>query len=369
MKTSGSPLGTRISRTPQSSNGPLSPFMNLEQSNYQETDGVNTPGFHKLVRRGALLPMTSFAQFSSNGSASGSQFLTDPQGVNIWGDYPSLGALQPSWEITKDTLDSKLASYDAGPFVQAAAARIYSRSADALTFIAELKKTISGFRGLQKRLADLIRNPSFKRYGRAWLEGRYQWRTLMFDIADFNQALNHFDESRTRFSERVGTTFREIEMSTAVFNGQGAATGYFQYNDTYEIGVRGSVVADFRPQRFSFNPVVTAWELVPYSFVLDWFLSVGDAIEALSLGLTSEGQTSAGGYFISCERQFDLVLTSINLNGYTNYQRTITGHLTVTRTLRIPTSVSYLPHLRVNLDGFKLIDLAALIGLRTSRRK
>lgn len=37
--------------------------------------------------------------------------------------------------------------------------------------------------------------------------------------------------------------------------------------------------------QITFNPVQTAWELIPYSFVVDWFINVGDVISARSLEL------------------------------------------------------------------------------------
>ena len=33
---------------------------------------------------------------------------------------------------------------------------------------------------------------------------------------------------------------------------------------------------------FSFNPALTAWELVPFSFVADWLVHIGDMIMALT---------------------------------------------------------------------------------------
>lgn len=41
------------------------------------------------------------------------------------------------------------------------------------------------------------------------------------------------------------------------------------------------------------NPYSTAWELVPFSFVMDWFVNIGDFLESLN---ATSGMTYGGGY-------------------------------------------------------------------------
>jgi hypothetical protein len=41
------------------------------------------------------------------------------------------------------------------------------------------------------------------------------------------------------------------------------------------------------------NPIAVAWELVPFSFAVDWFLPVGNTLSALTAG---QGLTWLGGY-------------------------------------------------------------------------
>lgn len=42
--------------------------------------------------------------------------------------------------------------------------------------------------------------------------------------------------------------------------------------------------------RVSINPFLTTWELIPYSFVVDWFINVGDVLTTALSGLTSSGE-------------------------------------------------------------------------------
>jgi hypothetical protein len=48
-----------------------------------------------------------------------------------------------------------------------------------------------------------------------------------------------------------------------------------------EVGLYFSVPNDFKVQDFtSLNPLAIAWELVPFSFVVDWFVGVGSYLDS-----------------------------------------------------------------------------------------
>jgi hypothetical protein len=44
------------------------------------------------------------------------------------------------------------------------------------------------------------------------------------------------------------------------------------------------------------NPLIVAWELVPFSFVADWFLPIGKTLENLT---ATNGLTFVGGYTVT----------------------------------------------------------------------
>jgi hypothetical protein len=120
-----------------------------------------------------------------------------------------------------------------------------------------------------------------------WLQWQYGWRQLMQDV--FNAA----DES-----QRIVTSRLQRVRGTAV---KPISTSYSYKTDLY--GFRWNLdgrkegsnkcminlvlfTPDFDLARWtSLNPVSIAWELVPYSFVVDWFIDIGSCLRNYETGL------------------------------------------------------------------------------------
>lgn len=350
----------------------------LSRVNRSTAKGYDIPGFHKLKREGALLPATPWEQFSVTGTYEGACNFTDQTGAtsetrpgNVWDILPTNG-----WIVTTDDILAKADSQVQAELVQAAAARIYSSGWDALTFASEFHKTLSMFTTAKKRLVRILKDPAFRRQyfdlllrdkkqAKQWLEYRYGWRTLMYDIKDLRKALNNLGNKRTRFSERVGTSISGSTDNFVSHEVTGSQTGEgYDSSESWTISVRGTVTADIEPPTFQFNPVVTGWELITFSFVIDWFLSVGQALEAMSFLMLATNYTAAAGIQGEFNRTWEYVPGTLvnppwavsNVSG----RSTSTGILTA----RSPTSVSKTPKVRMNLDVSKLIDLASLARVR-----
>jgi len=246
--------------------------------------------------------------------------------------------------------------------VQAAASKIYSRGWDGLTFFAELHKTVRMFRGVGKRLIDILISArdkgSINPFSNFWLETRYGWRILIFDIKDINHLLQEWDSKRkNRVKDRVGTS--KTWQYTNTLEGAGTAGIYRDVvTEDHSLNVRGAIIADFLPPRITLNPVTTSWELVPFSFVVDWFFGVGQALEAISFALQSE-YTSGWGVHYTISRSLDYELEMVP---------SVTGdeHSYITEDIeiwkRVPMAVPFQPISQVNLNAFKVIDLLALVA-------
>lgn len=260
---------------------------------------------------------------------------------------------------------SDLSSY--GLFhLQQAAAAMYSSGYDALTALAEIGSVRKLFLKLAKRLSDLVSNPNIRNISDAWLEGRYGWRTLLYDIQDLASAINKLNNTPiVRRSERKGESLTLTSDDINVRSDNADFTSIEYVTRESRISIRGSVVADFIPPRFQFNVPRTAWELLPLSFVVDWLFNVGMAIEANSFVTFASNHASGWGY-----RREDTVTVSetatAKASPAANTHSGGTTEMVLSRVIerRFIAPVPKLPIIKVRLDTLKVMDLLALVRQR-----
>jgi hypothetical protein len=212
------------------------------------------------------------------------------------------------------------------------------------------------FRGLVKKILNFR---SVDDLTNAWLEGRYGWRVLVYDMKDIAEVLSNLDSSRTRFRKYVGSSFTETDR-VAIDTATAYETRLGYIETTYDISVRGFVIADISPPSFAFNPITTAWELIPYSFVIDWIVNIGQFLETLSFLVLRSNHYSAGGIQIEAERTLEVQGVHTPSSPWT----TDTGQessCSATLTLRNPREIPTTPQLWNRLDAIKVLDLVALM--------
>jgi hypothetical protein len=321
---------------------------------YKETTrGKNLKDFHKRKKAGELLPLTAFFQDHDESSQEFSYQLSTENGLYSQStDWTPLGVYsRPSDESMQLKAD-----YSTEYFVQAAAAKIYSSGWDSLTFLLELRQTVAMFRNFIKNFMRHLKSGQIENI---YLEGRYGWRTLLYDIQDINKMISSIDSERRRFKESVGTNLRETEESFASAGFGAAGTARLKVVDEYFIGLRGTVVADIEPPKVAFNPITTAWELMTLSFVVDWILNVGQWLESMSFLALSSRHYAASGHEVICIRK----ATVEDVKPSPGWNLSVSGEANSYRkwTLRTPTQVSYNPLIQLRLDGFKVLDLVSLV--------
>lgn len=345
-----------------------SPIVNLSDQvikyDYKETTGFDTPNFYARVKRDEIIPMTPFEQFTVSESVDEYEYdatrISDGR-REISTGLPTFAFAED--RITKSELESKASEYYTENFVQAAASAIYASGWDGLTFAVEFHKTLALFRDLLGRWRKAMDAGKFEE---VYLESRYGWRLLKFDIEDINNLLKNLNDERSRFRESVGTDLQFTELTTET-----RTTAVMDYaisrTTDFKIGLRGTVVADIKPPKVRFNPLTTFWETIRYSFIIDWVIGVGQALEAMSFLVLASSYTAAAGIYIQADRR-----TSLSVpvgHGWSVTSRKYEATSSATYTLRRPTSVSYSPLIKLNLDTFKVLDLVALFVQSIKRRK
>lgn len=327
-------------------------------------EGVQTHNFSKLKNSGALLPFTYWDRTFIEGRAElGSRGWCDSSGRrhNYENFYWSGGPcpLLADWDVYPwyDHIDVGDLQY----YVQKAAAAIYSSGWDAGTFLAEIGQLRRMLSNVGKKLSNLSKGYSAGELHDLWLEGRYGWRTLMYDIRDLHEVLSRANERRTRYREQKGLTTTG-SYNESLMHGSGINV-LCEFNMSWTINVRGTVIADIDVPDFQFNPVTTLWEVTRLSFVIDWLLNVGQALEAASFLLAVKDYKAGAGYRVDIDIESKSNFVSNiapNTNGY--HTGICEGQVRYVR--RIPATVSAFPRVKLRLDEYKILDILALIRQR-----
>lgn len=138
-----------------------------------------------------------------------------------------------------------------------------------------------------------------------FLEERYGWEPLLADVRGACEALHEREKTQAKGTVTVRSAVKSRDFETKRFE-HDISNVYVYFDRVREIEHKGWMRLDFTqsngPPTGTFaslgitNPFSIAWELVPWSFVADWFIPVGDWLSALDATI---GWDFKGGSFSS----------------------------------------------------------------------
>lgn len=126
----------------------------------------------------------------------------------------------------------------------------------------------------------------------AWLAYQYGWKPLLSDIHGFAEwTSRHFRERTFRATGHVRRPYVDIRPYSGYENVSVTSIGFHDEAWLYSITCEVSDQEAFDLDRLtSMDPKRITWELLPLSFVLDWFVDIGGYLglqeAALGRGLT-----------------------------------------------------------------------------------
>lgn len=118
-----------------------------------------------------------------------------------------------------------------------------------------------------------------------WLELQYGWLPLLSDVYESSKAFSRIaDGPRTEvykvYRRRIKSqsTFESFRFINSTMRSNGSITAIMRENLT-------------RPRSLGLeNPASVIWEIIPYSFVIDWFIPIGTYLENLNQIPLLQGQ-------------------------------------------------------------------------------
>lgn len=269
-------------------------------------------------------------------------------------------------------------------------------------FLGELRQTIALVRNpaqslrrglddyvsaLKKKRPNVRRTPQPSRLRTAsqivsdtWLEHSFAWTPLISDIKNGAEALARArlsdDRPKTKFISAIGVdSIHQNQGTVRQMSGDGFVVDINRIADTTRAAKYYGKVKITHPSslsaNFGFTPeelIPTVWELIPYSFLVDYFSNIGDIIQAACQLRSSMAWVAKGTKF---ETKSKTTLRAWHPTDPSKWR--ITGYgrgaehwvKTVSRT---PFTGSLVPDLEFEIPGFgrKWINMGALLA--TTRR-
>lgn len=134
-----------------------------------------------------------------------------------------------------------------------------------------------------------------KGFASHWLAYQYGWRPLLSDAAGLTDLLSEMvDKSQARPPRFTVTAKSELVRALKWSEGYGFSaygTGSVDYKGEVCLKARSGLTLEMMYQSSALaarlgvgttDLLLTAWELVPFSFVFDWFVNVGQWLESAS---------------------------------------------------------------------------------------
>lgn len=367
------------------------------ESAYVLTSDVVTPGYRKIRSSGGII---------NNAYSSQKVFLRPPQPVtynaraisNVWDSsngWHDIGVMEygtiipwqgqnppallwydlPDWDEINAKVDLAVtkahSSIDEAEILALATLAESSKTVDFL--LDTSRRVLRIARAAKKlRLKQLRKEISWKEAQQRYMELRYAARPCVYDIVGVLKAVHNplGYTRRTYRAHETGTITRSDQLTN--YNLTGSLTVDLERTFSCSYSARAGVLCDFDrtwQQAVGLTSLPqTAWELLPFSFIVDWVANVGETIAAH----VPKGSVRQLASWVVLRQeaasQVRVVEQRIRSDWATGYSDRFAaaGPITfgkreiVTRRLVNPPLRTW-PQVDINLNMYKLLDLSIIL--------
>lgn len=297
----------------------------LSYDDYYRNDSISTPGFRSLKRR--QLPEHAHTRIRytylgdptqvsktwrwADGTWARNEYRGPPGVVGCSADmpakyYPSLGpinnqAVARLFDALSQTKGSLLVSMAEIDKTAAMVAKTATRLAAAYTALRHGKvdefSRVLGISMSKRRAGDLRARYKSQTYtewqtarfaSSTWLEFTYGWKPLISDVYAQAENLASYLTERQNVIREVKSSAKEVLVTvedTSPTSLDWKISKATQMSSRVSYTVRYALSnggASFVNVFGLNNPAIVAWEVIPFSFVVDWFLPIGNFLSQLS---------------------------------------------------------------------------------------
>lgn len=196
----------------------------------------------------------------------------------------------------------------------------------------------------------------------AWLRYRYGWTPLLMDVYGAAEQLAETIHGRKTMvvKQTVSEKISEISMdSGGEFSAKRATHGLQSCFVRFDFLPIGGVISAMNNVGLA-NPLQLAWELLPYSFVVDWFVPIGNALSCKDFANGIIWQSGSSSDWLDCQTvttESDNLAPGVSASVFgSNHLKRLDRQV-----LESPPSVP-LPHMRVPFPSSdRVMDSLALL--------